>query len=105
MLPPPLQAALIDYIHACFKQAELQHDIEIPAEDKEFLIAVTPARLEAQIAKFVNGAVEHHDSPFTSMSPDDMIREAIKESTDLPNYLDGYFFVKAARAKAISRIQ
>ena len=83
-----------------FAKAEQRHGISIPSEDKNFLISMMPTMIEKHITKFVNGAVEHHDSPFLSMSPDDMIRAAIEESSDLPNYLYGYFKSKASRSAA-----
>ncbi len=83
-----------------FHLAEQRHGISIPIEDKNFLISMMPTMIEKHITKFVNGAVEHHDSPFLSMSPDDMIRAAIEESSDLPNYLYGYFKSKASRSAA-----
>ncbi len=83
-----------------FHLAEQRHGISIPSEDKNFLISMMPTMIEKHITKFVNGAVDHHDSPFLSMSPDDMIRAAIEESSDLPNYLYGYFKSKASRSAA-----
>ena len=83
-----------------FGRAEQRHGISIPAADKNFLISTMPLLIESQITKFVNGAVEHHDSPFMELSPDDFIKAAIQESTDLPFYLYGYFKSKASRPAA-----
>ena len=83
-----------------FTIAENVHNIEIPAADKQFLIQVTTKKLDRDIDKFITGSVEHHDSPFTDLTPDELINQAINESTDLPYYLYGYFHVKAARRTA-----
>lgn len=97
MISDALKAQLILAVDNAFISAETKHDIDIPAADKEFLRTILPTIVDKYITKFVNGAVEHHDSPFLSMSQDDMIKAAIDESTDLPNYLYGYFYVKASR--------
>jgi len=100
-MTPTLNNEIHQHILNAFAIAEARHGIEIPAEDKNFLLSVMPKLFEAHVDKFVTGAVEHHDSPFMSMSPDDMIREALKESSDLPFYIYGYFFSKAARRQAV----
>lgn len=100
MLSDTFKAILERTILDQFTKAEQRHGISIPSEDKNFLISMMPTMIEKHITKFVNGAVEHHDSPFLSMSPDDMIRAAIEESSDLPNYLYGYFYAKASRSAA-----
>lgn len=97
MISDALKAQLILAVDNAFISAETKHDIDIHAADKEFLRTILPTIVDKYITKFVNGAVEHHDSPFLSMSQDDMIKAAIDESTDLPNYLYGYFYLKAAR--------
>ena len=97
MISDALKAQLILAVDNAFISAETKHEIDIPAGDKEFLRTILPTIVDKYITKFVNGAVEHHDSPFLSMSQDDMIRAAIDETTDLPNYLYGYFHVKANR--------
>lgn len=96
-MSPDLRSAIAAHINTAFELAEERHDITIPDEDKDFLLKVMPMLFETQVNKFVSGAVEHNDSTFLSMSPDDMIREALKESTDLPFYLYGYFRAKATR--------
>ena len=97
MLSDALKAQLILAVDNAFISAETKHDLEIPIDDKNFLRTILPTIVDKYITKFVNGAVEHHDSPFLSMSQDDMIKAAIDETTDLPNYLYGYFAVKANR--------
>lgn len=101
-MTPTLLNEMTQHIANAFAAAEIRAAVEIPAEDKNFLIAVMPKLFEAQVDKFVAGAIEHHDSPFLSMSPDDMIKEALKESTDLPFYLYGYFRAKAARRENVN---
>lgn len=88
---------LDNYIAAEFSAAENKHGIEIDAADKLFLRHLMPRLMKEKISKFIAGAVEHNDSPFLSMSPDQMIEEALKESNDLPFYLHGYFASKLAR--------
>lgn len=100
MLSDTVKAILATTILDQFAKAEQRHGISIPAADKNFLISTMPLLIEAQITKFVNGAVEHNDSPFMELSPDDFIKAAIQESTDLPFYLYGYFKSKAARSAA-----
>lgn len=100
MISDALKAQLILAVDNAFISAETRHDIDIPVADKEFLRNILPIIVDKYITKFVNGAVEHHDSPFLSMSKDDMIKAAIDEITDLPYYLYGYFYVKASRAAA-----
>ena len=97
MLSDALKSQLQLAVDNAFISAETKHDIDIPAGDKEFLRTILPTIVDKYITKFVNGAVEHHDSPFLSMSQDDMIKAAIDEVTDLPFYLYGYFHVKANR--------
>ena len=98
---PTLLREMTDHISAAFVMAENRCNVEIPAADKDFLINTMPKIFEAAVDKFVQGAVDHHDSPFLSMSPDDMVKEALKESTDLPFYLYGYFRAKASRRQNV----
>ena len=97
MISDALKAQLHLAVDNAFISAETKHDLDIPAGDKEFLRTILPTIVDQYITKFVNGAVEHHDSPFLSMSPDDMVKAAIQEATDLPFYLYGYLHAKAAR--------
>ena len=100
MLSDALKAQLILAVDNAFISAETKHDIDIPTAYKQFVRNILPTIVDKFITKFVNGAVEHHDSPFLSMSPDDMIKAAIDEVTDLPFYLYGHLYLKAARPTA-----
>ena len=97
MISDALKAQLILAVDNAFLSAEYKNNIDIPLDDKQFLRALMPKLVDQYITKFVNGAVEHYDSPFLSLSPDDMVKAAIQEATDLPFYLYGYFHAKAAR--------
>ena len=84
-----------------FTSAENKHNIEIPPEDKAFLIYTTAKQLDTAVNKFINGSIQHHDSPFCDMSPDQMITCLLEELIDAPNYAHGYFYVKAARTATV----
>jgi hypothetical protein len=90
-----------EYIDDAFTDAEIKHDLTIPHADKQFLHTIIPKIIESHVAKFVQGAIDHHDSPFTDLSPDQMIEELTKEITDAPFYAHGYFYVKALRSKNV----
>lgn len=82
-----IAACLRPLILAAFERAESVNNIEIPQSDKDFLLRYLPVHTEKMLDKFVAGAVEHHDSPFTELTITQQIENALAETIDLPNYL------------------
>lgn len=83
-----------------FQAVENRHEINISTKDKVFLIYSTIRELNESVDKFIQGAVEHNDSPFTEISPDDQIKQLLQELTDAIKYTHGYFYAKASRSAA-----